>query len=69
MKEYQKRVSKEKEELNSRVVKLQEFILSKEKFTKLSIIEQSLLKEQIYYMNAYLVVLEKRVSLFELLGK
>lgn len=63
MKEWQKRVVQEKEELNGRIERLEVFLDSDETH-ELVMEDVLLLKQQLVLMNQYKIVLNKRIARF-----
>ena len=53
----------EKDELQDRVTKLENFI-NGEKFKELKVLEQVYLKEQLKFMRGYLSVLRQRINFY-----
>ena len=64
MKDYQKRVKKEKTELDKKIGKLNDF-LDNESFKKLDIDEQERLRTQRTLMKSYSEVLADRIEAFK----
>lgn len=62
MKDYENRVVKEKEELESKFEKLEEFLMNK---SELDTQSRSLLVTQYSIMDAYIRILEMRISNFD----
>lgn len=57
------RLQVEKSELSEKVEKLVSFIDNEELFSKIDPMQQTLLKQQVGYMQGYLSVLEQRLEL------
>lgn len=57
------RLQVEKSELSEKVEKLVSFINNEELFSKIDPMQQTLLKQQVGYMQGYLAVLEQRLEL------
>ena len=60
MEDFKKRLISEKDELNEKIVKLNQFINS-ENFNKIDKVQQSLLKTQLFVMRTYHSILEERI--------
>lgn len=65
MREHQKRVVEEKEELDAKIEKLKTFITTNGTYLKLPIEDQFLLSDQFWYMSLYSDVLSRRIERFE----
>lgn len=64
MNNYQERVHKEKEELDSRIEKLGTF-LTGPVWLNLGVIDQELLRDQLYVMKQYALILDQRIERFK----
>lgn len=64
MEDYQERVIEEQKELTDKIVKLKRFILESTRFETLSGMEQEDLKDQLYWMDKYSMVLAQRICRF-----
>lgn len=65
MKDFQKRVIEEKEELDSKIKKLQNFIEEDgDIWNSLNLYEQSDLVDQLEYMKGYTEILQQRINRF-----
>lgn len=63
MKEFIERLLKEHEELTLKIYKLTIFV-GTEKFFKLSLIEQDMVKNQLFYMMKYEKILKRRIKFY-----
>ena len=64
METFVERMITEKDELQDRVTKLENFV-NEEKFKELKGLEQVYLKEQLKFMRGYLSVLRQRINFYE----
>ena len=64
METFVERMITEKDELQDRVTKLENFI-NGEKFKELKGLEQVYLKEQLKFMRGYLSILRQRINFYE----
>jgi hypothetical protein len=68
MEEYQKRVVIEKHGLDDKIERLAAFMGS-EAFMKLNDIDKMLLERQLYFMNGYMDILNRRIERFDKTAK
>lgn len=66
MKDHQKRVIEEKEELEKKINKLNDFIFNNCIYADLEIEDQNLLMEQLSCMSNYYKILAQRISRFDI---
>jgi hypothetical protein len=64
MSDYIREVIKERDEIEAKHTKLTLFVKGSEEFHKLSVAEQRDLKKQLYPMEAYLNILNRRLDRF-----